>query len=347
MLVAVLAVRIYYCFCVPIHTTDILRNLGYGDAFSHFGLQIYDLSAFDLSPLPCQFLWPNHYYTYPAVTMLLFSLISKIHASIFFGKIVFTLFDAVNAYLIYKISRDKVCALLFWANPLCIVYTSLEGQFESFVVMTMLLSLFLLIHKSVFSCGLFSLSIQTKLFPIFLFPTFYKHIRSMRPTNILISFFLFVLGWLPSLLFMFQSDYILHNFDFRYVPNTSPISWDLLDNGLYPYYPPWLVQSHWISGMIFILVCFYFMFRTKKIWEYLPALLFVYFAKASPLGQLWYFILLPAFCITVTNQKERRILYVLSWLFGISALFTICNYKIGYINPPDAYYLLQRCFWGI
>ena len=48
--VAVLAIRIWFCCLAPAETTDVLRNIGYGQAFWSHGLTIYDRTPAELGP---------------------------------------------------------------------------------------------------------------------------------------------------------------------------------------------------------------------------------------------------------------------------------------------------------
>ncbi|MCH8963178.1 MAG: hypothetical protein IH820_18155, partial [Bacteroidetes bacterium] len=116
----------------------------------------------------------------------------------------------------------------------------------------------------------------------------------------------------------------------------NPATWNLYDNALYFYYPHWIVYSHWIAGIVFIFFCLYAARQTDTLLEYTAPLLFVVFAKGNMLGQLWYFAVLPAFCVTINHAKYRLILFILLLFFSFRELYSIFIGAVGYQNPPDA-----------
>ncbi len=338
--------RLYYCFLPPLYTTDLLRNLGFGVAFWEWGFKVYDLTAFDLSPLASQFLWPNHHYTYPAVTLLFFALLSGIWPSVIFGKLVFTGFDAVNSWLMYKATGDRWIAVLYWLNPISVWYTSREGQFESFVVFWMVLSLLLLYKKKPWAFGCLSLAIQTKLFPVFLVPYFMSRMSWKNPKRLLREIGWGAAGFIPSLVAVFQCDYLMLFLEPGYIPRYNPISWTLGDPALYPFFPYWIILAHWVAGILFLAACLYGLKKTGKLAEISSPLLFVLAVKASRIGQFWYLMLTPAFCLTVQDNTVRRWLFAFAFLLGFRSLYSILIGPIGYQNPPDAVYLLGKVMWG-
>jgi hypothetical protein len=304
------------------------------------------LTAFDLSPLPSQFLWPNHHYTYPAVTLLFFAILSSVWSAVVFGKLVFTVLDAVNAWLMYKITGDRWISLLYWLNPIAIWYSSREGQFESFVVFWMALAILALHKKKLWAFAFLGLGIQTKLFPIFLLPYFLSNMSWKQPRRLACECAWGIASFAPSMLAQLRCDYLMHLFQPGYIPRFNPVSWMLVDPSLYPFFPFWVVVAHWLAGLIFVLGCMYGVKKTGNLVELSAPLLFILSVKASRIGQFWYFMLTPAFCLTISDQKVRRLLFVLSLLLGIRSLYSIFIGPIGYQNPPDAMLLMAKTMWG-
>ncbi len=338
--------RLYYCFQTPLYTTDILRNLGYGAAFQEWGFCVYELTAFDLSPMPAQFLWHNHHYTYPAVTILFYALIAGIWNSIIFGKLIFMLIDAVNAGMMYAITKDRWISVLYWLNPISIWYSSQEGQFESLVVFWMVLAIYALQKKKPWAFAFLGLGIQTKLFPVFLAPYFFSRMSWKQPRKLCVEWGWGIASFLPSFVAQYQCNYLFHLFKPGYVPRYNPISWTLGDPSLYPFFPYWVVLIHWLVGLLFIAGCLYGIYKTKNLIEVSASFLFVLCVKASRIGQFWYLMLTPAFCLTVSDSKIRRLLFLLAFLLGIRSLYSIFVGPIGYQNPPDAMILLEKVMWG-
>ena len=214
--------RLVYCFKVPVYTTDLLRNLGYGIAFENCGFKIYDLTPFNLSPLDSQFLWQNHRYTYPAMAPLFFAVVSKIWASIFFGKLVLALLDVFSTWLIYRMTKDIWTALFFWLNPVSIWFGAHEGQFEGYVNFLTVCAFYFLHQGKSCAYVFLSFAIQAKLFPVFLCPYFLTKMSWKNPRKLAMEFFWGIAGFLPSIMAVCYSGYLSELFNPGYVPTYKP-----------------------------------------------------------------------------------------------------------------------------
>ena len=338
--------RLIYCFRIPLYTTDLLRNLGYGKAFADWGFKVYDLTPFDLSPWPAQFLWSNHHYTYPAMPLLFFAGIAALSPSLVLGKLVLTLLDGINTWMMYKITDDRRVALLYWLNPISVWYTSREGQFEAFVIFFMVLALCALQRKKPWAYALLGFAIQTKLYPVFLLPFFLSRMSWRNPRRWSHEALWGLISFFPSVWAWERSAYLSRLFSSGYTPVYNPISWNIGDPALHPFFPFWLILAHWVVGLIFVLGCVYGLLRTRDLVEWFAPMAFVVVAKANIIGQFWYMMLTPAFCLTVSETRSRRWLFVLAFALGVRSLYSIFIGPIGYQNPPDAAYLLEKAFWG-
>jgi hypothetical protein len=345
LLIAVL--RIYYCFTVPLYTTDVLRNLGYGNEFRYYGFSVYEQVPYDFSPEIYQFFWPTREYSYPAVTLLFYAGLARIWASIVFAKLILTLLDFINAWLIHKITSDRWCALLYLCHPIGIWFVSHEGQFEALVNFQMLLAILLLQREKPCSFLLLSLAVQSKFFPILLAPYFLAKAAGHSFRFLLKSIGWGMVGLLPSVIAAGRSHYLSHFLFPGYVPINNPISWALFHPGLHAFTPFWLVLCHWIAGIVFLLAILSFIRWEQRFLPYLAPLVFVVFVKASPIGQFWYMLLTPVFCMTVENPRHRRILVGLTILFGVRSLFTMLIGPVGYRNTEEIMYILKLGMFGI
>ncbi len=346
LLLAGAVLRLYYCTQAPIYTTDLLRNLGYGKAFLTWGFKLYDMVPFDFSPWHSQFLWPNRVYPYPAVTMLFFALIANIHPSLFFGKLVLTLIEAVNTGLIYRLSRDRLLVLLYWFNPISLWFVSHEGQFEPMVILFMLLAIERLVkgHGSAFLY--LGLAIQTKLFPIFLIPYFMARMSWRDPKRLAQEWGWGALSLLPSIVAALFSGYMMHFIQPGFIPAYNPLHWKIGDPSLHPHFPYVLIVAHWLAGVIFVFGCIYGIHRHGKALQWIAPLVFVIFVKLNRIGQFWYLMLTPAFAMTVEDNMYRRLLFILAIVLGIRSLYSIFIGPIGYQNPEGAQYLVELSLWG-
>lgn len=338
--------RAVYCFSVPLYTTDLLRNLGFGKAFHIWGFGVYDLTPPDFSPWPIQFLWPHHHYTYPAVTLLFYAGVTVISTSMAFAKCVLTLLDVLGTWLIYRVTRDRWTALLYWINPLGVWYVSREGQFEALAGLVMILALHELRREKPWALGLLSLAVQTKLFPVFLLPYFLARLSWRDPKRLARECAWGAAGWLPSLAAGLFSGYLIHLFEPGYIPQVNPISWRLHDPMQFYTYPYWLPVAHAGVSLVFLALCLYGMEKQQRVVEFLAPLAFLVFVKSILIGQFWYVTLLPAFCLPVEDTKWRRWLFAACLLFGARELHSIFIGPIGYQNPPDVMSLLEKAFGG-
>jgi len=346
VLLAVAALRLWFVCLPPLYTTDLLRNIGFGEAFWQWGFKIYSITAFDLSPAPAQFLWPTHHYTYPAVTLLFFSSLAAVHNSIFFGKIILTLIDAANAWLIGRVSQDRWLGLLYWLNPVSIWYTSREGQFEAWVIFWMLIALLGVQKKKAWAYGALGVAVQTKLFPVFLIPWFVFKM-SWKNTNQLMNEIAWgALSLVPSICAIVFGTYLSRYFDPGYMPFYNPLTWNIANPKWFPHFPYWLIVAHFIAGVIFLCVCFYYACKRGYWLQAAAPFLFVSAVKTSVIGQFWYMMLVPVFCLTIEDRTWRRIFFGLCIVLGIRSLVSIFTGPIGYSNPPDAQYIIARSFWG-
>ncbi len=344
---AVALLRLAFCFDTPLYTTDVLRNLGYGLEFWTYGFRVYEMTPFDFSPQVYQFLWPNRHYTYPAVTLVFFAGLARVWASIFFVKLMLTAIDFLNAWLIARMTKSRWLGVLYLCHPVGLWFVSHEGQFESFINLLTILFLYYLQRGRPVSFLFLSLAVQTKLFPIFLVPyALYK--LWGKPFRSVGRYFAWgAAGFAPSVIAALTSGYLTHLLRPGYVPKNNPISWALFQPGLHAFTPFWLVLFHWIAGIIFVVTVLWFVRSEKNFFPYLAPLTFVVFVKANLIGQFWYMLIAPVFCLTVENPAHRRVLMALTLLFGMRSLWSILIGPIGYVSPDHVVALLRGVMFGL
>ena len=339
-------IRLIYCFQAPVYTTDLLRNLGYGVAFEQCGFKIYDLTPFNLSPLDSQFLWQNHRYTYPAMTPLFFALVSKIWASLFFGKLVLVLLDVASTWLMYRMTKDIWSALFFWLYPVSIWFGAHEGQFEGYVNFLTVCAFYFLHQRKSYAYAFLSFAIQAKLFPVFLCPYFLTKMSWKNPARLVAEMGWGIAGFIPSLIAVYYSGYLGELFNPGYVPTYNPISWSIGDPGLAPYAPVWLVLGHAVTSLIFLIVGLFGMKKTERFWDFFGVMFMVVFAKSTKIGQHWYFMVIPAFCLSIEDQTWRRRMLFAAACICIKSLYSMFIGLIDYQNSPDIMMVLELNFWG-
>ncbi len=346
IILCVAVIRIVFCFSVPLYTTDVLRNLGYGHEFQFYGFQVYEKIPYDFSPQLYQFFWPNRQYSYPAVTLFFFAGLAKVWASIVFAKLILTLLDCLNSWLIYKITADRWCSLLYFLHPIGLWFVSHEGQFESMVNFFSLLAIWFLQKKRASSFFFISVAIQTKLFPVFFAPYFLYRAFKISKRFLILSICWGLLGFLPSCVAVLNCNYLTYLFFPGFVPKNNPITWALFQPGLHAFTPFWLVLSHWVAGIVFLGAILYFVRSEQRFLPYFAPFIFVVFVKANPIGQFWYMLIAPVLCLTVENPVQRRILMGLTLLFGVRSVYSMLVGPVGYVNLEEIRYVLELGMYG-
>ncbi len=342
----VAALRLVYCFQLQVYTTDLNRNLAYGKAFSIYGFTLYDLTPYDLSPWPVQYLWPNHHYPYPGATLLFFAALAQLSTAVWVGKLALTALEAANAWLAYKITHDKWTALLLWCNPISIWFASREGQFEPWAAFWSLLAIYALRRGKPWALGALGVAVQCKLFPILLAPMFLMDLSWKQPKRLARKLAWALASLAPTVLASLQSDYMRRFLTPGYIPAYNPITWNLSDPALYPFFPFWLVTAHWAAGLLFVSIGLWGLWQTNAWRQFLAPLLQVVGVKANLLGQFWYLMVVAPFCVAIEDTRWRRGMLTLAVLLGIRSLYSILIGPVGYQNPPDAVYLIEQIFNG-
>ncbi|MHA2298320.1 MAG: hypothetical protein ACXADA_20005 [Candidatus Hodarchaeales archaeon] len=182
--VFVCIIRIVVIIIDPLVTSDLLRNIFYGQHFWTRGFGVYDLLPQELDasfsiidPLcgdqtnPDCLSWPNNMYDYPSLHLLFFAVIALTPLPVIFSKLVLALFDIINFFILNSKEDYKSLAWVYFL--INIPFSSLEGQIESITIFFFLAGLYLYEkdHKWIayFVAGL---GFQWKIIPVVLFPYF-------------------------------------------------------------------------------------------------------------------------------------------------------------------------------
>lgn len=121
--------------------------------------------------------YPALYFPFfPYLGALALSLKNFISPLIFL-KLVFTVFDLGNIYLIYLLSKKNLNTTFLYAlNPITIICTNIHGQFDIIPIFFLLLAIYLFNkYKEALSMSVLSFAIFTKTWPaLFIIPLFKK-----------------------------------------------------------------------------------------------------------------------------------------------------------------------------
>lgn len=352
LFVAATIYRLYLCLQPPITSTDLLRNIGFGKEFWKYGLTIYNYSPRHFVGTPYAQYWPHQHFIYPALAMLFFALVSKIWPALFFGKLVLTAIEGLNAFLIWKISGDRLLALLYYISPASLWWFSREGQYEPLLVLFGLLALYLLSRRPQWAYLNLALAIQTKYTPGFLLPYFLRKKIGWREG------LFFIIGFIPSILFTLRGEYIFRIFTPGYMPtNCNSYAWNISNVEKLCGTPFWLVVANALLTYSMLILCLVLAIRRilsppvlsvaegskgYRVFEYLGLALILVFLKSITWAQFWYIPTIPLFALTIEEPRERRLFFSLC-LFEMAALHNLLIAPFGWVNPSPPY----QYMWGL
>ncbi|MFW9996296.1 MAG: hypothetical protein ACFFD4_29915 [Candidatus Odinarchaeota archaeon] len=178
-------IRVIAVFVGPLVTSDLLRDIFYGQQFWKHGFGVYDLLPQELDPSfsiidplcgdpanPECLSWPNNMYDYPALNLLFFAAMALTFSPVVISKLVFVIFDIINFFFLNSKEDYRLLAWVYFL--VSIPFSSVEGQVESVTVFLFLLgiSLYEKNHRwaAYFIAGL---GFQWKIIPVILFPYFF------------------------------------------------------------------------------------------------------------------------------------------------------------------------------
>jgi hypothetical protein len=344
--------RLYLCLQPPITSSDLLRYIGFGKEFWKYGLTIYNYPAEHFVGTPYAQHWPRMHFIYPALSILFFAFVSKIWPALFFGKLILTAVEGLNAFLIWKISDDRLLALLYYISPASLWWVSREGQYEPLLVLFGLTALYLLSRRPQWAYFNLALAIQTKYTPGFLLPYFLRKKIGGREG------LFFIVGFIPSILFTLRSEYIFRIFTPGYMAaNCNSYTWNIFNADKLCGTPFWLVVANAILTYGILILCLAFAIRSvlspskgsvlgpskgHRIFEYVGLASFMVFLKSLSWAQFWYIPTIPLFALTIEEPRERRLFFSLC-LFEMAALYNLLIAPFGWVNPSPPY----QYMWGL
>jgi hypothetical protein len=332
--------RLYLATQPPINSTDLLRYVGFGKEFWTYGLEIYNYTPRDFGDAPYANLWPDLQFIYPAMSMLFFAVVAGIWPSLFFARLVLTLIELANGLLIARITGDRLYGLFYFLNPVSIWWISGEGQYEALVAFFTLLAMLHLTLRTVWSYGWLGLAIQAKYWPGVLLPYFLSQERRPRPLVI------FIIAFVPSLLFTLFSNYIFHIFGSQVMAsNCNALVWNIADDSRTCGTPMWQLIIYAIAtyGALLIVLIGVALDRRspERVLTYVGLLVFLIYYKSITWAASWYLPMLPVFAVPIRRPWIRWAVLLLSFADPI-AWAGLFGAPIGWINPePPMPYI-----WG-
>lgn len=120
-------------------------------------------------------IYPTLYFPFFPYLGGLAVFLKNIFSPIIFLKIIFTIFDLGNIFLIFLLSKKNLNQTLLYAlNPITIICSNIHGQFDVIPIFFLLAGIYLFTrHKEIKSMFMISFAIFTKTWPIlFIIPIF-------------------------------------------------------------------------------------------------------------------------------------------------------------------------------
>ncbi len=126
-----LALRLWHCQHPLERAADAYRHLYTGLMVQELGwsslAQPFTAWSPTVAPIAA---WAEFPCNYPPLTALLFRIVAGTWQSILIVKLLLTACEALNAWLVYRLTRHALVALAYWCPPLTIWWVSCEAQIE-------------------------------------------------------------------------------------------------------------------------------------------------------------------------------------------------------------------------
>ncbi len=348
-----IAYRLYACFQVPLLTTDVFRNLGYGSHAMENNFTIYQTRAINFKPEPWSVLWPDITYTYPPAALVFFYTFSIFQLGIFWVKLTLTIIDLFCAYLFYR-HVSKLAATLFFCAPVSLWYTSHEGQFEALETLLIILSVLTIRAKQWRIAGfLLAISFQVKIWGILVVPwLLYEAWRSRSHpsfTSLLGKVAQgVVLGFIPFLPYYLQKpDLLLTPFKdpLSHFINFNPFTWNPLATSHWTFY--WFSFWTYMALIALVIAGIDGWKKRHSIFSLSPLASFLVILKSLKWAQFWYLIAAPGFLFCFLPQRKLiHLLLVIYIMHSLdSPVLIIKERSLGNVIGPQIHLAMESCLF--
>ena len=336
---AVAAVRVYQCAELPQETGDVVRNLLHGVAVDTHGIASAAQPLKTLAPAWADVAWARFPYNYPPLALAFFALVSAISPTVFFAKLALTAIEAVNAYLVRRLSGSALLGVFYWSSPLSIWWVSREGQFEPLQSVFMLLAL-LAAGSMPFAAGLsVALGISVKATAAALAPLiFWKASRGGRRALAACTIG-FIAGLLPLAISQWAYGGISNIARYSSLLAVNPYYW----NPFAPMFegnPIWRIVANELASYGLLAILLALAWRSRQWLAYLAPIAFLVFCKTHGNVLPWYFVLMPAFLMTVPDPRWRFALVALCPLLDVASVHSLVHGASG----PSRFHGLPSAF---
>jgi hypothetical protein len=297
----------------PFFSSDYERNLFYGKAFWDYGFYVYNLTPLEIDltynvgdPTMGTLAYPLTTYDYPVVQLLFWAVISLF--PFIFGKIVLTMVDAINFFLIRDLLKDASVwerELVSWFYFIFVsIFSTIDGQPEVITLLFMLSVLKCTKTRPMLAFFLVSVGFLWKYIPIIMllyllvyFRDDLKILKRGLATFIGVTITLSIIPIISSA-YIFRYVSYFGNLPFEQIPS-NPMAWRFV-----------YLSSILLWALIFYILAYLWKNRSEipDFLVLLPILLFLkYYQFAFP----WYWVWLIPGVVAIREDRIR----VFIWRF--------------------------------
>lgn len=350
----VTSLRVILCVLPPLDTTDLCRHLGFTMHFFDDPKAFYWLTPSRFSDEFWSRNWRDTVYIYPPLTLIFFAIFGKLGAGFFWVKLALTLCDLLAALLVGR-AICWIAAMLIYAAPASIWYTSHEGQYEGLVTLLLVVAVLSAKEGSWRKAGIaFMLSLQCKQLAIFIAPYLLLEIflnrsgtRLRSVAKLLTGMALAALPFVPF--YIWRHDLWLLPLQGQ-MKGFNPFFWPLLWNqdAMRAHFGehPQIVWNTLCSTLPIVLLLLFLVSRDfwKRLPQALPTLGFYSLVKSLKWAMYWYFGLVPGFALALWRHRGVMLLLLAINWFVYKDVLNVTRYDIGHQDSADKEYF-GKCIW--
>lgn len=325
LLAAGLVWRVAYCWVLPFNSGDLVRHLLYGRLVWQHGLQIAATPLVAINPAWEVVAWSNQPYNYPAVALFFFTALSAVATSLAWGRLILTLIEALNAWLVYRTTGRRLLAAIYWLSPVSVYWVSHEGQFEPLQNLFTLLALWQLGRRPMLAWGALLLAVQVKLTAVLLLPWFGWQLAQglrARPWRAgwLPLAFISMVACLPSFIAEQYFPSLRQVFHYSAPLQFSPYYGNIFYQYLAGWVPDWLVVWNHVVTYGLLLVLLLAALRGAVRLSLLAPVAFLLLLMTHHNVQFWYILLWLPFVVPLPDGVLRTMLFVMHPLLELFGL---------------------------
>lgn len=339
VLAGVSLLRLHECLLPPARSGDLYRHLYTGIMVREEGWKAAALPLTSWSPDLAQLApWSDHAYNYPPLALGFFVALSLVSPSVLAAKLLLTLCEAANAWLVFTLVRSRWVALAYWALPLSVCWVSREGQFEPLQNLLLLFGLRLMQQGRPAGFGAGVAACLVKLSAALLVPYWLGRWLQLDGRRRLGA-----LGWILGALIPLGAACL-----------AWPVISQVLSTATWPVtFNPWHWRSPfdpryggWFSvpvlllmraaTLVFAAACVWLAIRRRLGWSVLASIgLFLLSSSLMGVFQGWYFCALTPFLLLASDTRARILLLVLLQCCEPQSVYSLLGRSSGRAGPYD------------